>query len=432
MKFVFALIPLIFAVHSFSVPCGALERGQIVVIANKGAYHSVNLARYYMKKRRIDKDHLLVLHVTKKELCTREEYEQKIRKPIVEYLEKNDAYGNIQCLVLMYGMPLKIAPSAVTQKQRQEIQELKRERGKLEVRIKAFPDGEASGGKRKRLVSELKNVKERIRRLRKTHERASLDSELSLVLNGTYPLRGWLPNPFFLGYRGSGIKNFPKHVLLVSRLDGPSPEVVRRIIDDSINAENKGLKGVAYFDARWPLPQKKEGTAHLAGYKFYDFSIHKAAERLSRFGKLKVVINEKEELFQPGECPHAALYCGWYSLGNYIDAFQWIPGAIGYHIASSECVTLKGNSNLWCKRMLEKGAAATIGPTSEPYVQAFPIPDIFFGLLVQGHYSLAECYFLSLPFLSWQMVLIGDPLYRPFSFLLTSLSSQQLRMPLQE
>jgi uncharacterized protein (TIGR03790 family) len=98
-----------------------------------------------------------------------------------------------------------------------------------------------------------------------------------------------------------------------------------------------------------------------------------------------------------------------------VDAFKWQPGAVGYHIASSECTTLKKSaSQVWCKRMLEEGAAATIGPTSEPYLQAFPVPEIFFAALLDGRLTLAECYALSKPFLSWQMVLIGDPLYRPF------------------
>ncbi len=88
---------------------------------------------------------------------------------------------------------------------------------------------------------------------------------------------------------------------------------------------------------------------------------------------------------------------------------------MGYHIASAECITLKEkNSRVWCKMMLEKGVAATLGPVAEPYVEAFPPPDLFFGLLLDGRFTLAECYVLSNPFLSWQMVLIGDPLYRPF------------------
>jgi uncharacterized protein (TIGR03790 family) len=65
--------------------------------------------------------------------------------------------------------------------------------------------------------------------------------------------------------------------------------------------------------------------------------------------------------------------------------------------------------------MIEEGVAATIGPVEEPYVQAFPLPTLFFPYLVEGKLTLAECYLLSLPHLSWKMVLIGDPLYRPFA-----------------
>lgn len=89
---------------------------------------------------------------------------------------------------------------------------------------------------------------------------------------------------------------------------------------------------------------------------------------------------------------------------------------MGYHIASSECTTLRDEkSSVWCKMMLEKGVAATIGPVYEPYVQAFPLPEVFFTFLADGYLTLAECYLLSLPYLSWQMVLVGDPLYRPFN-----------------
>jgi uncharacterized protein (TIGR03790 family) len=86
---------------------------------------------------------------------------------------------------------------------------------------------------------------------------------------------------------------------------------------------------------------------------------------------------------------------------------------VGFHIASSECATLKGkNSQVWCKKMLDKGIAATIGPVGEPYVQSFPVPEIFFHYLTEGYLTLAESYLISLPYLSWKMVLIGDPLYR--------------------
>jgi hypothetical protein len=42
------------------------------------------------------------------------------------------------------------------------------------------------------------------------------------------------------------------------------------------------------------------------------------------------------------------------------------------------------------------------------------LPTEFFGLLYSGKYSLVEAYYLSVRYLSWKMVLFGDPLYRPW------------------
>ena len=64
--------------------------------------------------------------------------------------------------------------------------------------------------------------------------------------------------------------------------------------------------------------------------------------------------------------------------------------------------------------MIEDGVAATIGPVYEPYLMAFPRPEQFFGLLLEGQLTLVECYYRTLPFNSWMMTLIGDPLYRPY------------------
>ncbi|MDD5168190.1 MAG: TIGR03790 family protein, partial [Syntrophales bacterium] len=243
----------------------------------------------------------------------------------------------------------------------------------------------------------------------KMNKAAALDSELALVLHD-YPLLGWIPNPQFVGYRPKLSNKLKKDLFMVSRLDGPSVSIVRRIIDDSLLTEERGLGGTAYFDARWPHSTDEP----LSAYAYYDWSIHRAAE-LVRAKGMKAILDEKEALFQPGECPEAALYCGWYSLGKYIDAFQWVRGAVGYHIASQECNTLKkSGSTVWCKAILEKGAAVTIGPVGEPYIQAFPPPDLFFKYILAGKMPLAECFARSNPYLSWKMVLIGDPLYRPF------------------
>jgi uncharacterized protein (TIGR03790 family) len=223
-----------------------------------------------------------------------------------------------------------------------------------------------------------------------------------------------MPNPYFVGFRDQSLPLSRQATLLVSRLDGPTLEIVKRVIDESLATEQTGLTGTAYFDARWAKPSGDK-LKDLKGYALYDHFIHQAAERVANSGRLRVVLDDQPALFQPGQAPDAALYCGWYSLGQYIDAFVWKPGSVGYHIASAECTTLKKEgSSVWCKRMLEEGVAATVGPVAEPYLQAFPVPEIFFDLLLKGPLTLVESYFFSLPFLSWQMVLLGDPLYRPF------------------
>lgn len=397
------------------LPGYALEPDEIVVLANRNVAPSVELARYYMEKRGIPAGNLVQLWVTDHESCSREDYERKVLTPVRRFLEENNRRKHVRCLVITYGLPLKIASPPMSPKERAGIEALEGRKAALERQLNSLKsrDGEVTEG----VKSELEGIEKELSFLSKADRGASLDSEIALVLKENYSLSGWIPNPFFAGNQGKYIKDMPDkgEVMMVSRLDGPSDGTVRRIIDESVETEKTGLKGAAYFDARWPRPREEEIEKNGGGYGFYDRSIHLAAQRFRESGRMRVVVNDKPELFQPGECPDAALYCGWYSLGRYVDAFTWRPGSVGYHIASAECRTLKqAGSQIWCKRMLEKGVAATIGPVNEPYVQAFPVPEIFFGLLVDGYWSLAECYALSQPFWSWQMVLIGDPLYRPF------------------
>lgn len=346
----------------------ALQADEVLVIANSRTDHSLGLARYYMQRRGIPAEHLVRISTTDQERCTRQEYERDIRNPVRQALEKLPPQTRIRCLVTMYGVPLAIQPS---------------------------PSSTGTSPPKESAMD----------------SRAAVDSELALVLTEEYPLDGWVPNPYFLGFQRQQTLVDRDAVLMVSRLDGPDPATVRRLVDDAMATEKKGLQGQAWFDARWPLPQAQQ----LSGYALYDASIHKAAEKLSQNGRMIVHLDQQSDLYPPASCPQAALYCGWYSLGRYVNAFTWVRGAVGYHIASSECSTLKQpGSQVWCKRMLERGVAATIGPVNEPYVQAFPLPELFFPLLTEGYLSLGETYLITLPFLSWQMVLIGDPLYQPF------------------
>ena len=397
----------------FSHPAFALNADEIVVLANMNASGSLGIAEYYMEQRNIPQAHLIKLWITDKEWCSREEFEEKIILPVRRYLKEKDSLKKIRCLVTTYGFPLRVEPPAMTPDQQAEAKQLKEKQYALGKDMEKMPKDAKE--KRAEIQKQINAMNDTLLSISKKDYRSSFDSELSLVLEENYSLKGWISNPYFLGFQNQKLAVSKDNVLMVSRLDGPDTASVKRIINDSIQVEQEGLKGIGYFDARWPEPDPGNKKKPEGGYAPYDGSIHRAAKLILGKTGIPVVIEDTQKLFQPGDCPDAALYCGWYSHHQYVDAFKWQRGAVGYHIASSECGTLKNEkSQVWCKKMIEKGVAATLGPVGEPYLQAFPVPEMFFGFLVEGRLSLVECYTVSLPFLSWQMVLIGDPLYTPF------------------
>ena len=69
-------------------------------------------------------------------------------------------------------------------------------------------------------------------------------------------------------------------------------------------------------------------------YAAYDYAIHRTAKVLEQANMIEVVVDDKESLFQPGSNLDTGLYCGWYSLAKYVDAFLWQKGSVGYHCIS--------------------------------------------------------------------------------------------------
>lgn len=398
------ILPLLLVFILF-LPAHALVPEEVLVITNRNAAKSMGLARYYMKQRNIPEKNIVTLFMTDKETCTREEYEKKALPPIRKFLDEN---RQIRAIVTLFGVPLRISSPEKSPAEKAELNAMEIKKKALEDQLndEKITDEKIKQETKKQLSSVNKTISDYLKRIDKV---ASFDSELALVKKDGYDLNMWLPNPFYLGFRNQETILKQSDILMTSRLDGANETIVKRIIDDSIEAEKIGLTGTACFDARWKDPEEKK----VSGYGFYDKSIHRASQLILNRNEFNVVINDENTLFQKGECKDTALYCGWYSLARYVDAFTWAKGSVGYHIASSECQTLKGeNSQVWCKKMLDNGIAATIGPVGEPYVQAFPVPEIFFDYLTRGYLTLAESYLVSLPYFSWKMVLVGDPLYR--------------------
>jgi uncharacterized protein (TIGR03790 family) len=241
---------------------------------------------------------------------------------------------------------------------------------------------------------------------------ASLDSELALLWwdRDQYPVAGRFPNPLFHSALVANPSPSQPPVIIVSRLDAPTPQLAMDLVDRAMETEQRGLTGTAYIDSRGLQP---DGTV---GYGYYDQGLRDLADLLRTHSTYPVVLEDTERRFsERSEAPDVAIYAGWYKLRSYEDAFTFNPGAIGYHIASGEAVSIHDPKEAgWCKNALERGITVTLGPTGEPYVDAFPLPNEFFALLLTGRYTLVEAYALTTRYIGWRMVLFGDPLYNPW------------------
>lgn len=238
------------------------------------------------------------------------------------------------------------------------------------------------------------------------HADASLDSELSLLWwDRTLTPAAWrIGNPLF--YAVSPKQEQPP-VLMVSRLDGPTAEIAKGLVDNALTAEQAGPRGTFYFDARG---LQSKGVVDT--YGVYDQSLRDAAAFARERSSFPVVLDDAEPTM--AAIPNVVLYIGWYKLRAYDDVFSFTPGAIGYHMASAEALSVHDPAERgWCKNALERGITATMGSVGEPYLDAFPEPARFTRFFLAGTYSLAEVYYLTSRYLSWRMVLFGDPLYNP-------------------
>ena len=235
---------------------------------------------------------------------------------------------------------------------------------------------------------------------------AAVDSELSLLWGEDYPLGRQLVNPLSWHYQRSAWvgQTDPPAVLMTARIDGPAPGDAMRIIRDSVQTERAGLSGVFYIDAGGPDRAKQ-----------YDEVLRQLYRFIKSTTPLDAVLDDSPAVFPAGSCPNAALYVGWYSLQKYVPAFQWVPGSVGWHVASFEAMHLRDpSSEEWCPQMIRGGVAATIGAVDEPTLGGLPMPQDFFALLLTGRYTVAECYWRATPVVSWRVMLIADPLYTPF------------------
>jgi uncharacterized protein (TIGR03790 family) len=240
---------------------------------------------------------------------------------------------------------------------------------------------------------------------------AAVDSELALLplIHEKVLLNGPLGNPLYSSTNEAALHP-TNGVLLVTRLDGPSAEIARSLVDKALQGEADGLWGRGYFDLR--------NTTDPA-YKTGDEWIRNASEVCRRLG-FETVVDTNSETFSAGfPMSHIAIYLGWYD-PNVSGPFtrptvEFMPGAIAYHLHSYSAHPLRSATQAWVGPLLAKGATVTMGCVEEPFLPGTPDLTIFTARMLFHGMSFGEAAYACQPVLSWQTTVVGDPLYRPLA-----------------
>ncbi len=358
---------------------------ELVVVANRREPESERLARLYLERRTIPEARLLLVDVPSGRSLSRADYDTGLVEPLRRFLLNQDLVRaerddegrvrytelRIQAIALLHGVPWKIRDTKT-------------------------PVGMRLADRFRR--PDLKDA-------------AAVDSELTLALHPPYPLGGPRPNPRHGALTWGAGTGSAAPLLMVCRLDGPSPDVVERMIHDAVAADKAGLQGRAVIDLQGLRPR---GDGYYQG----DYWMAEAGERLAREGYSVWWDRQRDPLPAAAPIDHVAFYAGWYSqepVGPFTRPdFRFAPGAFAMHLFSGAARDLRDAEGSWAGLLLDRGAAFTFGPVSEPYLTSFPDLRHFTDRWVSG-LTFAESAYLAMPHLSWQITVIGDPLARPFA-----------------
>ena len=400
MSFSSARVPLLllFLLGLGPLLLKANDPESVVVVANRAVPGSLEVAESYLELRKIPRENLILLETGTGEGISRQAYISQIHNPVLETLLGRDLISaltgapdrfgrktvtmissRVSYLVLCYGVPVRVGNRPVA-----EVDD-------LEFRQALFRGAQAGLVKRFSEGRLARNV-------------ASVDGELALLLRRKVPLNGFVPNPYFRNSNPGKVRD----ILKVTRLDGPSPEAVQRMLRNSIEGERKGLAGRAYVDE----------DGRQGGYKIGNNWLGRTARIFAELGFDLEHDTRRATFPEDVRFDAPVLYAGWYARslnGPFtLPGFRFPPGAVAAHLHSSSARPLRSTSSGWVGPFVERGVSATFGNVAEPYLSFTHHFDLFFEGLANG-LNFGDAAYLALPALSWQAVSIGDPLFRPFA-----------------
>jgi uncharacterized protein (TIGR03790 family) len=363
----------------------------VLVVANAASPPSIDVAEYYVKRRHIPADQLLKITTSTADQVTRAEYELTIQAPISAWLGRHSAQDRILYIVLTKGVPLRIA---------------------------------GTGGR--------------------TGTVSSVDSELALLYRRmageAVAPNGSIPNPYYLGdnplAKAARFSHATHDIYLVTRLDGFTPDDVKALVDRGLRPVTTGR---VLLDQRAGLNDRPNDW------------LAEAARRLEAQGLgERVILEQSSRLVEPEKG-----VLGYYSWGSNDPSMterhpglEFAPGALAAMFVSSDARTFTEPPESWkpgrwesrqsyfaaspqslTADLVRAGVTGAAGYVAEPYLDSSVRPEILFPSYVGG-FNLAESFYLALPALSWQSVIVGDPLCDPF--MRTTLPAAELNPPLDK
>ena len=363
-----------------AVPARAQDAASVLLVVNSASEASARVGERYAALRGLPDGNVLRLAMPVTEEVARDQYVRAIETPIARWFAREAAHDRIRFIVLARGVPLRVAGTAGRQ-------------GTV----------------------------------------ASVDSELTLLYRkmagGAVPPAGSVPNPYFLGDAPvAGAQPFSRanhDIYLVTRLDGFTTDEAVALAERGRDASGRAAAGLPA--GRVALDMKAAIDDHANQW------LRAAATRLGEMGLGDRVLLETTSTVIRDQTG----LLGYYSWGSNDPGIRerslglgFVPGAIAGQFVSSDARTFveppagwapgaagdragyfAGSPQSLAGDLVRAGVTGVSAQVAEPYLDAAVRPDILFPAYLSG-FTLAEAYYLALPALSWQTIVIGDPLAR--------------------
>ncbi len=350
----------------------------VALVINENSAASERIGEHYVAQRGLPAQNVIRIRTSEEDTIQREAYLASIEQPIAAALTRARAEDRVLYIVLTKGVPLRIVGT------------------------------QGAEG-----------------------TTASVDSELTLLYRKMtghqVQVRGPVDNPYFLADRPVAEARPFTHrdhdIYLVSRLDAFTAEEAMALVDRG---------GRPSFDGQFVLDQR-DALVNRTGEDW----LAEGARRLADQGFGERVVLETTPQAARDVTPVIGYY-GWGSADprnrERTVRMGFVPGALATTFVSTSARTMREPPETWLPTddwnnrarwhegspqslvgdLIREGATGAAGYVSEPYLQGSIRPQVLFSAYVAG-FNLVESFYLAMPSLGWQTVVIGDPLCTPFS-----------------